>query len=101
MDGKRDTRWAADSGVTSAFLEIDLGKPKSFRRARLSEAFPNRVQKFELQYLEGTSWKPFVKGTLIGDSWIRSFPQITAQKVRLAVLESTDGPTIWEFSLFE
>jgi alpha-L-fucosidase len=101
VDGKRDTRWAADAGITSAFLEIDLGKPKSFRRARLSEAFPNRVQKFELQYLEGTSWKPFVKGTQVGDSWIRSFPQITAQKVRLAVLESTDGPTIWEFNLFE
>ena len=101
VDGRGDTRWSTDAGVKSAWLELDLGKPVTFSHARISEAYPNRVQKFELQRLEGTEWKPFVSGTTIGESWSRQFASVTAQKVRLAVLEATDGPTIWEFSLFE
>lgn len=101
VDGHGDTRWAADAGVQQAWLELDLGQPKTFRRARITEAFPNRVQKFELQRLEGTEWKTFYTGTTIGDSWLKSFPPVTAQKVRLNVLEATNGPTIWEFQLFE
>jgi alpha-L-fucosidase len=101
VDGRTDTRWACDGGLKQAWLELDLGQPKTFRRARLSEAFPNRVQKFELQRLDGTEWKTFCTGATIGDSWLKSFPPVTAQRVRLNVLESTDGPTIWEFQLFE
>ncbi|HEY5911042.1 MAG TPA: alpha-L-fucosidase [Verrucomicrobiae bacterium] len=100
IDGRDDTRWAADAGVKAAYLDVDLGKIVRFSRARISEAFPNRVQKFEFQYLDGAEWKTFLTGTTLGESWSRSFPAVTAQKVRLAVLESTDGPTIWEFSLF-
>lgn len=101
VDGRSDTRWACDGGLKQAWLELDLGQPKTFRRARISEAFPNRVQKFELQRLDGAEWKTFCTGTTIGDSWLKSFPPVTAQRVRLNVLESTDGPTIWEFQLFE
>ena len=56
-----------------AWLELDLGQPMTFRRARISEAFPNRVQKFELQWLDGTEWKTFCTGTTIGESWSKSF----------------------------
>jgi alpha-L-fucosidase len=101
LDGQGDTRWATDVGVHQAWLEVDLGQPKTFRRARISEAFPNRVQKFELQKLEGTEWKTFCTGTTIGDSMLQSFPPVTAQKVRLNILDATEGPTIWEFQLFE
>jgi alpha-L-fucosidase len=101
VDGRSDTRWATDAGVKAAHLEIDFGKPVTFKRAYLSEAYPNRVQKFELQRLEGGQWKPFLTGTTIGEAWSRSFAPVTAQKVRLAVLEATDGPTLWEFNLFE
>jgi len=100
VDGQSDTRWATDAGLKSAWLEVDLGKPVTFSRARISEAFPNRVQKFELQYFEGTAWRTFLTGTTIGKSWSRNFPPVTAQRVRLNILEATDGPTIWEFSLF-
>jgi alpha-L-fucosidase len=100
VDGKPDTRWATDAGLKSAWLELDLGQPVTFKRAFISEAFPNRVQKFELQWLDGQEWKTFDSGTTIGESWSHSFAPVTAQKVRLNVLESTDGPTIWEFQLY-
>ena len=101
VDGRGDTRWATDAGTHQAWLELDLGTAKTFRRARISEAFPNRVQKFELQQWDGSQWKTFCTGTTIGDSWLQSFAPVTAQRVRLNVLEATDGPTIWEFQLFE
>jgi alpha-L-fucosidase len=101
VDGNGETRWATDAGLHQAWLELDLGRPMTFKQADISEAFPNRVQKFELQWLDGSDWKTFLSGTTIGDSWSKSFPAVTAQRVRLNVLESTDGPTIWEFQLFK
>ena len=101
IDGRKDTRWATDAGLKAAWLELDFGKPRTFKRVRISEAFPNRVQRFELQQFDGTSWKPFLAGTTIGESWSRKFGPVTAQRVRLNVTDATDGPTIWEFSLFE
>lgn len=101
VDGKGDTRWATDKGLRQAWLELDLGKPVTFKHVRLSEAFPKRVQKFELQRLDGEEWKTFYTGKTIGESWAAQFGPVTAQRVRLNVTDATDGPTLWEFQLFQ
>jgi alpha-L-fucosidase len=101
VDGNSQTRWATDVETHQAWLELDLGRPTTFRRAWISEAFPNRVQKFELQWLDGTEWKTFCTGTTVGESWSKGFAPVTAQRVRLNILDSTVGPTIWEFELFK
>jgi alpha-L-fucosidase len=101
LDGKKDTRWAADAGVHRAWLEIDLGEPKTFSRVHIAEAFPHRIQKFELQQWDGSEWKAFYTGTTVGESWSKTFPPVTTPRIRLNVLESTDGPTVWEFQLFK
>jgi alpha-L-fucosidase len=100
-DGRGDTRWATDAGLKQAWLELDMGQPITFRRACISEAFPNRVQKFELQWLDGAEWKTFHTGTTLGEAWSQGFEPVTAQRVRLNVLEATNGPTIWEFQLYK
>lgn len=100
VDDNDDTRWATDGGLHQAWLELDLGRVVTFNRARLTEAFPNRVQKFQLQHLVGEEWTSFCTGTTIGDSWTRRFAPVSARRVRLNVEESSDGPTIWEFQLF-
>ena len=53
VDGRSDTRWATDSGVKSAWLELDLGRPLEFSRAAIKQAFPelNRIRKFAIEYL--------------------------------------------------
>jgi hypothetical protein len=33
VDRRSDTRWASDAGLRQAWLELDLGQPKTFRRA--------------------------------------------------------------------
>jgi alpha-L-fucosidase len=98
FDDDPATRWATDSGTKQAWLEVDLGKPATFGRVAISEAF-DRVRSFELQYKDGNAWKTFLKGARIGDEYSQVFRPVTAQVVRLNILEATDGPTIWEFQL--
>lgn len=100
VDGRMDTRWATDAKVSSAWLEIDLGKPMTVKRAKISEAFPPRVKKFSIQYLSDGEWNTLCTGSSIGESWGRTFTPVKTRCVRLEILESADGPTIWEFQLF-
>ena len=100
VDGNLNTRWATDSGTTQAWLEVDLGSVKTFRQAVIYEAYPGRVQSFQLQWLDGAVWQTFWTGTTLGATWSQSFPPVTAQQIRLNILDATDGPTIWEFQLF-
>jgi len=101
VDDNAETRWATDANVKQAWLEVDLGKARRFDRALITEAFQTRVKKFELQYRSGDDWKTFSEGTTIGNQWSRRFDAVTAQRVRLNILDAVVGPTIWEFQLFE
>ena len=67
----------------------------------ISEAYSPRVERFELQRRDGDAWKPFARGRRIREELILQFEPITAQVIRLNILEASEGPTIWEFQLFE
>jgi alpha-L-fucosidase len=99
VDDDESTRWATDYGIGRVWLEVDLGKPVTFDRARISEAY-DRVQKFELQYKTDGDWTTFFTGTKIGHSFSTGFEPLTARRVRLNIANATEGPTIWEFQLF-
>ena len=101
FDDDPDTRWATDSGKHEAWLEVDLGEPRRIDRALISEAYSPRVERFELQRRDGDAWKPFARGRRIREELILQFEPITAQVIRLNILEASEGPTIWEFQLFE
>ena len=98
VDDDPATRWATDSGTRQAWLEVDLGKAAAFDRVKIAEAY-DRIQNFELQYKNGAQWRTFLDGTKIGADYSRAFEPVTARQVRLNILDSTDGPTIWEFQL--
>lgn len=102
VNGRDDTRWATDSGTHQAWLELDLGSPKIFDRAVILQAFPElkRVRKYAVEYWSGSHWKACYQGANLGAKLNAQFPPVTAQRVRLNILEATDGPTIWEFKLF-
>jgi len=100
IDGDADTRWATDAGTHKAWLQIDMGRPLTFSRAAIDEAYGQRVQSFELQSKKGNRWKTFYRGTTIGDGFCVDFPQVTARLVRLNILDANEGPTITEFQLF-
>ena len=98
VDDDPGTRWATDSGVKQAWLEVDMGKPMTFNRVKISEEY-ERVRKFELQYKDNGQWKTITDGTKIGPDYVKDFEPVTAGEVRLNILDATDGPTIWEFQL--
>jgi len=100
FDDDPDTRWATDAGTHQAWLEVDLGRPRTIDRALLGEAYSPRVERFELQFRDGEGWKTFARGRRIREERILHFKPITAQVIRLNILEATEGPTIWEFQLF-
>lgn len=102
VDGDMETRWACDSGVRSAWLEVDLGRPTAIGRAVVEQAYPelHRCRKYAIEYLQDGRWTACCQGEDLGATLDVSFAPVTAQRVRLNVTEATDGPTIWEFSLF-
>ncbi len=100
FDGNSRTRWACDTGIKQAWLSVDLGRSCTIDHAFLSEAY-DRIEEFELQADRDGRWETFARGGKIGASLELQFQPVTAQKVRLNILKAIDGPTIWEFLLFE
>jgi alpha-L-fucosidase len=98
VDDDPTTRWATDSGIKQAWLEVDLGKPMTFNEIKISEAY-DRIRKFELQCKNEGQWKTLARGTTIGSDCLKNFEPVTAEQVRLNILNATEGPTIWEFQL--
>jgi alpha-L-fucosidase len=101
-DDDPTTRWATDAGTSVAWLEVDLSKPTTIDRVRISEAaeFGERIRRFQLEYKDGDEWRVALSGGAVGRDYEHRFTPITARHVRLTILEATEGPTIWEFQLF-
>ncbi|MBN2474591.1 MAG: alpha-L-fucosidase [Pirellulales bacterium] len=102
-DGDGGTYWTTEDGVVAASLTIDLGKPVTFDRAMLQEMITTgqRVERFQLQAEVDGAWKDVAQATTIGYKRLLRFSPVTASKVRLAILDSRDCPTIREFGLFQ
>jgi len=102
VDDDPETRWATDYGTRQASLEVDIGQPTTLGRVAVRECvdFGQRVRKFAIQYRDGDAWKTILEGTVLGPEYARDFAPVTAQHVRLNILDASEGPTIWEFDLF-
>ncbi len=101
VDGDLHTRWATTASTTSAWLEVDLGKPAKVQKVVIEEPEQfQRVQAFELQYHDGQAWKTFHTGGTIGPDWSIKVEPVTAQRFRLNIVRAPGGPTIAEFMLF-
>jgi alpha-L-fucosidase len=99
VDDDLDTRWGCDYGTHSCWLEVDLGEPQTFRRAFISEPY-GRVREYEIQVWNNGRWQTFHRGTTLGENCTLLFAPVTGRRVRLNLLKTTEGPSIWEFQLF-
>lgn len=100
VDDNPATRWATNAGTKQAWLAVDLNAPRTIRQAIVCEAFPGRIQAYQLQRLADGQWHTFHEGTTLGERAILRFPPITARQIRLHILDAKEGPTISEFQLF-
>ncbi|HEX4265128.1 MAG TPA: alpha-L-fucosidase [Verrucomicrobiae bacterium] len=95
VDGDPNSRWASGPvGATNGWLAVDFAKPTKFNQVIIRE-YANRVQSFQLQAWDGTTWKTIKKGTTIGASLRLDFPAVTTSRLRLNILSSSDAPSIY------
>ncbi len=100
FDGDTDTRWATDDDISQAWIAADFGSVRSIRGVWISEAYPDRVQNYELQYRDGTTWKTFLSGATLSDDFEITFPEVKAREFRLNILSAKQGPTIREIEWY-
>jgi len=102
LDGRRDTYWATDDGVTQAELVLDLGGPVTFNVVRLREHLPlgQRVERFALDAWNGGKWEEFASGTSIGNQRLVAVRSVTTSKARLRIIQAPVCPAISAFGLY-
>ncbi|MCU0697472.1 MAG: serine hydrolase [Myxococcaceae bacterium] len=94
------SRWATSDGVTSAWLEVDLGAEVEIGRLALFEAYGNRVEAFEVSVSpDSRTWTPIFTGTRIGPRLSARVKPVRARFVRLDLTRATN-PTISEFAVY-
>lgn len=110
-DFSLESYWLANDSAAS--LEISFQNPTSFDRismmeyAILKDLGDNfsqlrifNIREFELQSFNNGYWDTFYKGDLIGACKIINLPvEITAEKIRLKVIQSDGTPGISHFSV--
>jgi alpha-L-fucosidase len=101
FDGDEGTRWATDIGTKQAWVAVDYAKPRTAIGVRISEAYPDRVQRFEFQYRAGDDWKTIFSGTTLGGDFQKSFAPVSANEFRLNILDASAAPTISEITLLK
>jgi alpha-L-fucosidase len=99
VDDDPSTRWGCDWGTHSAWLEVDLGDVKTFDRVWLSEPL-DRVEEFAVEVKRGSEWKTLHRGTKIGEDCELKFAPVQGRFIRVNLLKTSDGPSLWEFQVF-
>ena len=102
LDGDPDTFWSAPAGSHHATLEVSFSKPITFNRTVTMEWLNDgqRIQKYSVDVWTGAGWRTVASADAIGHKKIDTFPAVTASRVRLNILSSTDAAAIREFQLY-
>jgi alpha-L-fucosidase len=103
IDNKHESYWAANEKDTSAVVTVTLKKEETFNCAMLQENIlkGQRVEKYRLEFWNGTGWETFVSGTTIGYKRLFRFPEVSSGKVRIVIEQSRLNPTIASFGLYK
>ena len=97
--------WISKPDDQQPWIELDLGKPKTFNKVTIVEKF-DRTRKFVLQYQDASgNWITFHEGLELGTFDLALAKPITAQKVRLWIIwyasdNNKQGAGLREFDLW-
>ena len=104
LDGNRDTFWSAPAGSHHGEIEMQFDHAVTFDHTLTMEWLNDgqHVQKYAIQVWSESdrTWKTVAEGQAIGHEKIDEFPPVTASRIRLNILSSTDAAQIREFQLF-
>ena len=95
-DGDGESYWAVDDGILQASVEIDLGRPRLVDRVKLAEYYPlgQRIRAFAVELHVDGAWTRVAEGTTVGVRRTLVFPAVTADRVRISILDAKACPTL-------
>ena len=106
-DGDFASSWYLDEGLTSGWLEIDLGKPQSFNVLSLVEPVgrwkdytESRIKRYKFERWDGAKWVTILEGAVPASVTIRRITPTTASRVRLSIESSHDSPHIADIGVY-
>ena len=102
LDDNPGTFWSAPAGSHHSMFEVSFPSPITSNRALTMEWLNDgqRIQKYSIDIWTGNAWKTVASAEAIGHKKIDSFPAVTAARIRLNILSSTDAAAIREFQLY-
>ena len=101
-DGNKETYWTTNDDVTSASLEIDLGKTVPVKYIMLQEyiRLGQRVKGFTVEVWKNNAWQQVAEGTNIGYKRILKLDPVETDKVRVSITASKACPLISNVGVF-
>ncbi len=101
-DGKKQTYWATDDGITNASVEIDLGKEQQVSYILLQEyiLLGQRVKSFTVEVQQGKDWKEIAAATTIGYKRILKTGAVRTDKIRINITGAKACPLISNIEVY-
>lgn len=95
-DNDNDTYWATDDEVTTASLEIDMGKVQTIKYVMLQEhiTLGQRVKAFDVEAWTDGAWQKVASATTIGYKRILKITPVKTGKLRINITDSKACPVI-------
>lgn len=95
-DNDNDTYWATDDAVTTASLEIDMGKVQTIKYVMLQEhiTLGQRVKAFDVEAWTDGAWQKVASATTIGYKRILKITPVKTGKLRINITDSKACPVI-------
>jgi len=103
LDGDTTTCWMPPDWTTQAELVVTMNEEKTFNRVMFQEQirdFGQRIASFAVDAEVEGQWRQIAEGQTVGYKRICRTQEITADKVRIRVLDSRVCPTISNFALY-
>ena len=102
IDGKKDTYWATDDGVTQSDITFTFKKPTTLNRVLLQEyiRLGQRVKSFKVEANVDGQWRELARETTIGYKRILRLPTVTATQVRISILDAKACPLISNIGIY-
>jgi alpha-L-fucosidase len=102
LDGDPDTFWSAPEHSHHSQLEVSFAAPVTFNRVLTMEWLNGgqRIQKYSIDVWDGKSWKTLAAAQAVGHKKIDRIAAVSATRIRLNILSSSDAAIIREFQLY-
>ena len=103
LDASKETFWATPDSARAATLELTLPEARRFSVIRLREPIRlgQRIRKFAIDTRSNGTWSQWIpNGSSVGPQTLLRGTPVTADAVRIRILESAACPCLSEVSLW-